>query len=259
MIGTGIFSWFSYILPIEQRLQLIKEAGFDATSLWWEGEDKYIEPDIARKAGLQIDNVHAPVNEENLLWLDGIDGEDYKNILISCVEDCSTHDISTAVIHLTSFEGNVAVTDIGLKRIGEIIEIAQQKNVKLAFENLSTLEHLDAVFERFDSPHVGFCYDSGHENYKYPDQDCLALYGDKLLALHINDNIGDGDIHILPFDGTVDWNAKMQKLKKCKEVGYLALEAGYCWDHPKSAAYRKLSAKEYLELAHRKAVELLAL
>ena len=259
MIGIGMFSWFSYVLPIRERLQLIKSAGFDATSLWWEGEDKHTQPDIAREIGLQIDNIHTPVNEHNLLWLDGVDGEDYKNILISCVEDCRTHAIPTAVIHLTSFEGNTAVTDIGLTRIGEIIEIAQQKNVKLAFENLTALEHLTAVFERFTSPYIGFCYDSGHENYKHPSRDCLALYGNKLLALHINDNVGDGDIHMLPFDGTVDWNTKMQKLKQCKDVDYLTLEVGFCWNHEKCAVYRGLSAKEYLQLAHAKAVELLKL
>ena len=259
MIGIGIFSWFSYVLPIQERLRLIKDAGFDATSLWWEGEDRHIQPDLARKTGLQIDNIHTPVATcSDLLWLDGASGEDYKDIIISCVEDCRTHEIPTAVIHLTSFEGNTAVTDTGLRRIGEIIDVAEQRNVRLAFENLSNLDHIAAVFGRFPSPYIGFCYDSGHENLN-PDQDCLALFGDRLFALHINDNIGDGDIHILPFDGTVDWNAKMQKLKSCKDACYLTLEVGYCWNHEKCAIYRNLSAKEYLRLAYKKATDLLKL
>ena len=43
----------------------------------------------------------------------------------------------------------------------------------------------------------------------------LALYGHKLIATHINDNLGvsdyggrifwTDDLHLLPFDGTVDW------------------------------------------------------
>jgi len=37
-------SWFSYDLPIGERLQLIKDAGFDATGLWWDGEDKHMLP-----------------------------------------------------------------------------------------------------------------------------------------------------------------------------------------------------------------------
>lgn len=35
----GIFSWFGFVLPFQERIALIKEAGFTATSLWWEDED----------------------------------------------------------------------------------------------------------------------------------------------------------------------------------------------------------------------------
>ena len=40
MVQVGMFSWFSYPMSIEVRLQKIKQAGFDAASLWWKGEDK---------------------------------------------------------------------------------------------------------------------------------------------------------------------------------------------------------------------------
>ncbi|MCL2003770.1 MAG: sugar phosphate isomerase/epimerase [Oscillospiraceae bacterium] len=263
MLGIGMFSWFSYNLPIEERLQLIKNAGFDAASLWWDGEDKHEQPDMARKIGLQIDNVHAqfmsPEFSPNGLWLEGIDGEDFQNMLISCVEDCHTHNISTVVIHLTSFKENVEVTDAGLERIKKIVDVAEQREVKLAFENLTSLEHLDAVFEKFPSSYVGFCYDSGHENWRHPNQDCLSRYGNRLFALHINDNFGDGDAHILPFDGTVDWNDKMQKLKQCKNVDYFTLEVDWDRKHEKCVIYHDLSAMNYLELAYKKAVRLLQL
>ena len=52
----------------------------------------------------------------------------------------------------------------------------------------------------------------------------LALYGDKLIATHINDNLGirdyDGkityidDLHMLPFDGIADWNDIVGRLNK---------------------------------------------
>ncbi|MCL2378319.1 MAG: sugar phosphate isomerase/epimerase [Defluviitaleaceae bacterium] len=259
MLGIGMFSWFSYDLPIQERLQLIKSAGFDATGLWWSGDDKNNQPDMTRKIGLKIDNIHTPFNNPHQLWLDGIDGEDYKNMLISCVEDCKIHDISVAVIHLTSFKENVGVSDIGLKRIGKIIDIAEKMNIKLAFENIKTLEHLSAVFETFSSPNIGFCYDSGHENFMHPNEDCLNLYGDKLIALHINDNFGDGDTHVLPFDGTIDWQDKMRKLKQCKDVDYFTLEVDWNRNHEKCVIYHNLSAKDYLELAYKKSVQLLEL
>jgi len=262
--GMGMFLHFGYNLPLDEKLRLIKNAGFIATSLGGFDRINGDEPDMARKVGLQIDNIHAPFggDKPNQLWQDCIDGEGYQNMLITCVEDCATHEIPTAVIHLEGFPDSAPVTEIGLKRIGKVVEAAERKNIKLAFENLNSLEHLDAIFERFSSPNVGFCYDSGHENLNQP-QDCLELYGDRLFVLHINDNFGDGcDAHILPFDGTIDWNEKMRKLKQCKDVDYFTFETnriGFAFnpEHEKSAMYNGVSAQEYLKLAYERAQKLL--
>ena len=259
MRGIGMFSWFSYDLPILERLSLIKKVGFNATGLWWAGDNKHEQPDMARKIGLQIDTINTPFDDPNRLWLDGNGGDEYKDMLIACIEDCKTHEIPVAVIHLTSFSENVDVTDLGLMRIGQIVDAAEKCNVRLAFENLTVLEHLNAVYKQFSSPLVGFCYDSGHENWNHPDKDCLTLYGDKLFALHINDNFGDADSHMLPFDGTVDWPEKMQKIRRCKEVEYFTFEVDFNRKYEKCSTYNALSAEEYLESAYRKALDLLSL
>ena len=273
MQEIGICSWFSYELPIEEKVQLIKNAGFNATCLWWGDEDfnnnKQQQPDIVRKIGLQIDNMHAPFNKANSLWQENIDGEDYQNILISCVQDCAIHKIPTVVIHLTGHQPYPSITETVFKRIGKIVDIADRENVKLAFENLWTPNHLGSVFERFSSPYVGLCYDSGHENLNRPF-DGLALYGDRLFALHINDNFNDSlfpdgtinwnaDAHVLPFDGTVDWEEKMQKLRKCSNIDYFTLEVDFNRNHEKCVIYKKLSAQEYLGLAYERAVKLLSI
>ena len=262
--GLGIFAWFGYDLPIENRLRLIKNAGFDATALWWGGNDK--EPDLARKIGLEIDNIHTPFNNNTSIWFDGLDGEDYRDRLISCVEDCHTHGISTAVIHihLTPFMmGNIGAVNwnLGLKRIAKIVDAAESRNIRLAFENLTLLEPLNAVFERFPSKYAGFCYDSGHENLHGAPNDCLALYGDKLFALHLHDNFGDTDAHTLPFDGNINWEEKMKKLRKCNNVDYLTLEVDFLHNrHIQNTIYKdmykNLSAEEYLNSAYDRAVKL---
>jgi len=269
MQKIGICTWFSYdLIPIEERLQLIKDAKFDATCLEWDADDKQKQPEMARKIGLQIDNIHAPIDNANAVWQAGIDGDDYQNILISCVRDCRIHEIPTVVIHLTGFPPYPPITEVGLNRISRIIDVAERENVKLAFENLWALTHLDAVFKRFPSHFVGLCYDSGHENLNRP-HDSLASYGDRLFALHINDNFNDtllpdgtinwnADAHVLPFDGTVDWDGKMQKLKKCSNVDYLVFEVNFNRKHEKCVMYKDLSAQEYLVLAYKRAVKLLA-
>ena len=52
----------------------------------------------------------------------------------------------------------------------------------------------------------------------------MALYGDRLLCTHINDNLGirnyEGritfidDLHLLPFDGVADWKWITERLNR---------------------------------------------
>jgi L-ribulose-5-phosphate 3-epimerase len=51
---TSIFSWFSFNLPLEERLRTIRQAGFDATILWWDGDDRHDQPELARRMGLTV-------------------------------------------------------------------------------------------------------------------------------------------------------------------------------------------------------------
>ena len=63
---TGIFHWFGYILPFEERIKLIKNAGYDYVMLWWEDEDypftlsRMEFNHILDYYDLKQDNVHLP-------------------------------------------------------------------------------------------------------------------------------------------------------------------------------------------------------
>lgn len=259
-MGTGIFSWFSYQLPIIERLQLIKATGFDATSLWWgdePNEDKHSQPDIARNLGLDIDYVHAPTNNPNDLWRDCIDGDDYLNLLIECVNDCYHHSIPTAVIHITRLSLKPSLSSIGLNRIKKLVDFAEKKQVFIALENMNSIEHLDYIYANIQSKRLGFCYDSGHEYYNHPKADCLSRYGDQLFAVHLNDNVGDDDTHLLPFDGAINWNKVMLDLSKCRKIRYLTLEPDFNRNHEKGSVYNHLSAADFLALAHTKLLQLI--
>lgn len=211
---------------------------------------------MARKLGLEIENLHAPFDHPDDLWCDGLNGDDFLDALIACVNDCKAHDIPTTVIHVTDFSEPPEFSMLGLDRIKKLVETAENKEVNLALENTRSLEHLDFVFEKIESARLGFCYDSGHENCYHPDADCLSRYGDKLFAIHLDDNLGDDDTHLLPYDGTVNWSSITEKLKACKPVGYLTLEVDFNPNHDNSAIYKDLSASEYMKSAYERAVKI---
>ncbi|WP_160561608.1 sugar phosphate isomerase/epimerase family protein [Parablautia muri] len=252
MSGFGMFSWFSYQLPIQQRLQMIRSAGFDAVSLWWgdELEDKNSQPEMARKLGLDIDYVHAPCSNPNDLWADGLNGDDYLRTIASCISDCEHYDIPTVVMHITRLSSKPPITQIGLERMKRLVNFSEKKKINLALENLDSIQHLDYVYENIKSEYLGFCYDSGHEYFNHRDADCLSRYGNKLFAVHLDDNCGDDDIHLLPYDGDIKWDIIKQKLKECSDIRYLTLEVDFNRNHEKSSLYKDLSANEFLALAY---------
>lgn len=94
----------------------------------------------------------------------------------------------------------------------------------MALENLRSIENLGHVFDNINSSRLGFCFDSGHQNYRSKSTDLLTMYGDKLMALHLHDNDESADQHCMPFDGNINWDAVMKKLTYVHYKGPTALE-----------------------------------
>lgn len=94
-------------------------------------------------------------------------------------------------------------------------------------ENLSkppadTAEHLLAIIAAAPEAEVGICLDTGHLHMAGGDPgEFVRQAGSSLLALHIDDNDGSSDQHLLPYArGTVPWENLMPALR---EVGYSGL------------------------------------
>lgn len=252
----GIYDCFgygaSYDVPFEERYKLIKNAGFDCVMLWW--SDKFgrgigYQKDVqfARNAGLHIENIHTPVHEQNCLSLDNLDGESVFQSYLQCVKDCFENNIATMVIHLPDDEHHI--NNLGIKRLENIINEAEKKDVQIAFENLDNINNLALILGTFQSKNVGYCYDSCHHQNYAPNDDLLELYGNRLMALHLQDNGGKHNQHQLPFDGGIDWISVMKKISITGYQGATSLEP-MNWD------YEYLSIQQFLNSAYQKAKKL---
>lgn len=254
MVKTGIHDWFGYRIDNEERFKLIREAGFNSVLFWWGDEyadyvgDKNFLPGLARNAGLEIENVHAPFYKTNLIWTESVDAEDIVKRYAQCIIDCSNHNIPTVVIHLTNGDTPPPPTLLGIDRIKYLVDLAEKKNVNIALENLKRPEYLQFVFQNIQSGRLGFCYDSGHENCYSKGTDLLSMYGNKLMALHLHDNDGTGDQHRIPGEGTINWDIVVRKIKKTTYRGAVTLEV----TNEFSEMYSDISAQEFLKAANEK-------
>ena len=235
----NLYAWFGYVLSRERLFAAIREDGFDGTTLWWSaygwtGESARLDykgqAEAARKAGLWVENIHVPFWDINSIWEDTEMGGIVAQNLLECVDDCAAYEIPAMVVHASRGDSLPPLSELGIRRFEALVERAERLGVNVAVENLrkpEPIERASFILERFDSPRLGFCFDSGHHNARTvitPETDMLARFGHRLMALHLHDNDGTDDQHRPPFDGTTDWPIIMGRIKATGYRGAIHLE-----------------------------------
>ena len=92
----------------------------------------------------------------------------------------------------------------------------------------STIGELTELCDAFgDVQAVGICYDFGHAQLqadKRSHREKLREIGTRLKAVHVQDNHGQEDEHLLPFFGSIDWENAMAGLADIGYAGDLTFE-----------------------------------
>ena len=234
----GISLGNRYEIPTEQVVGLVGKIGFDAISPVWEAQvDLRPVIEAARQSGLALQSLHGPVRGADAIWSEDttVSGPAMTQIL-EALEDCHAYEIPVMVLHSwIGYREIPAPTRAGLEHYEVLIKKAEAYGIRIAFENAEGEEQLDALMKHFaDCPTVGYCWDSGHEMCYNHSEDLLGKYGQHLIMMHLNDNLGisrfDGmiqgrdDIHLLPFDGIADWEDNVKRLLRCPALEYLNFE-----------------------------------
>lgn len=255
-----IYTWFGFRYSFDKIVKLIKNAGFQSVMTWWgnefietDGQPKEKRPDIIRKNNLILENIHFPFSDINNIWIDSIDGQELSNKFIEYINECKIYEIPTAVMHISSGDNPPPYNQLGLDRLKRIIDKAEKENVNIALENLRKPEYLEFIYSNIKSDKLKFCYDSGHENCFTPNYNYLTKYNDKLIALHLHDNDGTNDQHLLPFNGSINWKNIMDQIRKANYKGSLALEI----DAQYIDVSKEYTAEEYLLEAKNRAYKLM--
>lgn len=120
------------------------------------------------------------------------------------------------------------------------VEFGVRCGVGTAFENMIRLnpttnprprytEEAEELIEYVDSYHdpmVGICWDFGHANLARVDQaEALRKIGKRLKCVHVADNLGSFDDHLLPFFGKIPWQDIFPILAEIGYEGACSLEA----------------------------------
>ncbi|MDE6642114.1 MAG: sugar phosphate isomerase/epimerase [Acetatifactor sp.] len=217
-------------------IDAIQNAGFKNVFIQWYNRDwnptqeeqlRYI-----KEKGLNVIFAHLGYQNINSLWLDNEEGGNKLVERYKCdIKICKENDIPMVVMHLTGKDEVPRYNKIGIKRLQEIADYAKALDMKVAFENTKHKGYLDYVIENIKSENVGICFDSGHYHVHFGDDLDFAKFKDRIFAVHLHDNDKSEDLHLMPFDGTIDWKQIIKDLKNCNYSGPITMELCYRYDY----------------------------
>ena len=261
-----------YALPIREVIPLVRKAGFSALSPIWSQDGSLAEiAACAREQGMVLQSLHGPTRDVRMLWrMDPGEATSIKEAVLRSIDDCARYQIPILVMHgwrglRYTFPGG----PLYFENFDRIVAHAQAQGVTIAFENLEGEEYLAALMDRYrDNPNVGYCWDSGHDHC-YPHKlDFLAEFGDRLIMTHLNDNLGiqdpagvpaaEDDLHFLPGDVNLDWDASLRRLQNARKVDTLNFELKVVSHSkaPKDMIYVHRPLEQYLLEAGKRAIKI---
>lgn len=266
-LGTG--EHMSHV----ESLKRAKAAGFDVVDLnlcqicghkttlhldTWQKDAEEIRR-TAEDLGISLPQCHLPFKSTKVKWQEPEDYKYFIEMFYRAIDVAAVIGFPWAVIHPDRYfvvpESENWDLDTFIKKNHEeydpLVEYALKKGVGIAFENMnrgrfSQAEELVAYIDSYRDDRVGACWDTGHANmyYKGGDQwDPLHVVGHRLHATHIHDNRAKDDLHLMPYDGTIDWPRVVAALRDIGYTGDFVSEAAsnfYTPDSVKDAVARHL-------------------
>jgi sugar phosphate isomerase/epimerase len=137
------------------------------------------------------------------------------------------------------------------RSLEQIVDLASRVNVRVAVEvipnalsNANMLARL--IEEDLEGLDIGVCLDYGHAHLLGDVNDVIETLSGHLWTTHVHDNAGKRDDHLLPYAGTIDWDAAMMETQKVGYDGPLMFEVADGGD-PLDVLKRSIKVRERLE------------
>jgi sugar phosphate isomerase/epimerase len=137
------------------------------------------------------------------------------------------------------------------RSLQDIAELAGRVGVGVAVEvipnplsSADALAHL--IEDELEGLNIGVCLDYGHAHLMGDVAEAVETLSGHLWTTHVHDNGGKRDEHLLPYAGTIDWDAAMMETQKVGYDGLLMFEVADTGD-PIAVLKGAVKARERLE------------
>jgi sugar phosphate isomerase/epimerase len=118
------------------------------------------------------------------------------------------------------------------RTVEELARFGEGIGVRYAFENLpgyhpigNDVAELAGVLNHVDHPNAGMCFDIAHANLVGDPVEAIAHTDGRIFYIHMCDNHGEKDDHLMPFHGNIDWAAVARAIARENFNGVIMLES----------------------------------
>jgi L-ribulose-5-phosphate 3-epimerase len=232
-----------YTYPLEPLLERIKQAGFDAVAFGHKTTHfPYFDRrrvgeigELCARLDLFVDYVHTPIDLSLDLCTENVHARaatvEVCKFAIEAVQQLGGRAVT---VHLTNKEDMAdeemdARIPLAIDSIRVLSEYSAEHNVLLCLENLpypfAYHQILERVLETYDGNSVYICLDTCHISIGNPSPfDYIEQNARRVKTLHLSDNFGDRDLHLIPYTGTFDFDRLATLLGECDYDGNVMLE-----------------------------------
>lgn len=219
---------------------MIKQAGFLLVSLSGGDYERsgYLTAagrehirDVCQREGIVIDSIHAPLSGSiDISHLDSGVREDSVQIMKKAVYACSELGCSLLIMHLSNrfSEQDLCSRIVNARHsLEELVPYAREKKIRIAVENLiapAANSLFRTMVQENKGATVGVCFDTSHAHVVKELFSFMGDYGSRIIAVHISDNKGMLDDHMLPYEGSIDWPQFMSGFSRIGYSGSFLLE-----------------------------------
>lgn len=237
--------WSSYYFDLspEDAIREFKAHGFDFCEISFEHAYVLMERgdvkaegkkfgELAREIGVEISQGHLSY-EAKLCKPEG------KEFLKKQIDLFLAMGVKNAVLHCDSLlwreDKNISEeekVEANCQAIAELLDYVKGSDMVICLENLISANFVNCVdglmyfIEKFNSKNLGICLDTGHLNLRDKDQVAfIRKAGKHIKALHLADNEGQRDQHLMPYGcGNVDFVSVIREMKALDYDGLYNLE-----------------------------------
>ncbi len=229
------------IEPLAEYAPMIAEYGFACLEVTWQ---RFPHWDLAAcrnlrqglgEAGLWVHSVHAPFgNELNILDADPLARlhavEAHHSVLRGGAELGARLMVMHPGREYQSKRPLDEVVAVCVEAVADVSEFASGLGMEVALENVLPAHaiHDHAVVRRIvdtvDHPALGICLDTGHANVVDSVHRAVRAFAGRINHVHLHDNDGKADEHLLPSFGSIDWARFYRELRDTGYEGPLTLE-----------------------------------